>query len=304
MTHGTIVAIDAGQTGMKVRVQRVDARPVDSLSPGVRTDAPLAPQLAAVARAAAAGDEIAVVAAGVSGLIDGAADGRALREALGGVRVMIAHDSITSYLGALGDRTGAVVAAGGGVVTLGVGRSRVARVDGWGYIMGDAGSGYWIGRAALDAVMRAHDGRAEPTALTPVVQARWPDLETAYVALQSSADRVAQVASFARSVADAAADGDPAARRISAEAGRELAWSVDAALRRVAEPGAPAPAVAAIGGVFGSAPIRAAFAERLAELQPSAAIEPARGAGIDGAMALLGLAAGHPLLGHVFVAGG
>jgi N-acetylglucosamine kinase-like BadF-type ATPase len=35
--------------------------------------------------------------------------------------------------------------------------------------MGDAGSGYWLGRAALDAVMRAHDGRGPATALTEVV---------------------------------------------------------------------------------------------------------------------------------------
>ncbi len=49
--------------------------------------------------------------------------------------------------------------------------TRVARVDGWGNIMGDAGSGYWIGREALDAVMRAYDGRGPQTALTDVVRA-------------------------------------------------------------------------------------------------------------------------------------
>src|SRR5581483_2138299 len=37
--------------------------------------------------------------------------------------------------------------------------SAVACVDGWGHLLGDAGSGFWIGRRGLDAALRAHDGR-------------------------------------------------------------------------------------------------------------------------------------------------
>ncbi|MDT3318074.1 hypothetical protein Q9S71_14695 [Microbacterium sp. KSW4-11] len=44
-------------------------------------------------------------------------------------------------------------------MTLAVGDRDTARVDGWGWTMGDAGSGFWIGREALTAVMRAHDHR-------------------------------------------------------------------------------------------------------------------------------------------------
>ena len=88
--------------------------------------------------------------AGISGLTDQDADAAALLSLLAGTGIrstVLAHDSTTSYLGALGDTRGAVVASGTGVVTLAVGVETVARVDGWGYIMGDAGSGYWIGRA-------------------------------------------------------------------------------------------------------------------------------------------------------------
>ena len=169
MTDGGSLAIDAGQSGIKVR--HADAAGASEWSgPGIRTDLPLLPQLARVIEdAVEAGRAFDVVGLGVSGLTSEESDAGYLLAAAvqHGVRaVHLAHDSITAYLGALGDDRGVVVASGTGVVTLAVGRTEVARVDGWGYLIGDAGSGYWLGRAALDAVMRAHDGRGEPTALT------------------------------------------------------------------------------------------------------------------------------------------
>ena len=86
--------------------------------------------------------------------------------------------------------------------------------------MGDAGSGYWIGREALDAVMRAHDGRGEPTALTAVVRERWPDLESAYIDLQAAEDRVRVVASFANAVSDLAATDSIAGAHLPARGTR------------------------------------------------------------------------------------
>ncbi|MBU4465661.1 MAG: hypothetical protein KKH75_07420 [Actinobacteria bacterium] len=307
MHDDTILAIDAGQTGIRVRLERPDLPPVDHVFAGIRTHEPLLRQLAEVVRVAL-GEHGAtdVVTAGVSGLTRRESDAASLRSilSLGGTapRVVLAHDSVTSYLGALGDRTGAVVAAGTGVVTLGVGRTRVARVDGWGNIMGDAGSGYWIGREALDAVMRAHDGRGEPTALTAHVIARWPDIESAYIDLQGSEDRVAIVASFAEAVA-ALASTDTVAADICHRAAHELCLAATAALRRVAEPGDGHPTVCAIGGVFRSPQIRQRFVELLHEAYPGVSVQPSRGSGIDGAIALAHLGPDHALLGYVSTAG-
>ncbi len=187
MTVGGSLAIDAGQSGIKVR--HADAAGVSEWAgPGIRTDLPLLPQLARVMEdSVAAGRTFGTVGLGVSGLTSEESDAGYLLAAAvqHGVRVVhLAHDSITAYLGALGDDRGAVVASGTGVVTLAVGRTEVARVDGWGYLIGDAGSGYWLGRAALDAVMRAHDGRGEPTALSEFALAEFPDLDRAYIELQ------------------------------------------------------------------------------------------------------------------------
>ena len=160
----SVLAIDAGQTGMKVRVRRGAARD-DIVFDGIRTHEPLLPQLAHVVRAAMArtgldpgrhhrrGSPDSPTAMPTPPRCSRCSSDTGIRDAV------LAHDSTTSFLGALGDARGAVVASGTGVVTLAVGRDAIARVDGWGYIMGDAGSGYWIGREALDAVMRAFDGR-------------------------------------------------------------------------------------------------------------------------------------------------
>lgn len=289
---GGSLAIDAGQSGIKVR--HADAAGASEWAgPGIRTDLPLLPQLARVIEQALEQDRAATtVGLGVSGLTDDVADAGYLLAAAAafGVRsVHLAHDSITAYLGALGDARGAVVASGTGVVTLAVGAHEVARVDGWGYLIGDAGSGYWLGRAALDAVMRAHDGRGAPTALTAIVAADFPDLERAYIDLQSDPERVGRIAAYARPVADLA-ETDAVAAAIVEAAGRELAASVVAGLRRVGEADAAAPRVRGIGGVFGGTVLARAFTAAVAERVPSADVRIGEAHPLDGAAALAGVA--------------
>ncbi|WP_019181871.1 N-acetylglucosamine kinase [Microbacterium yannicii] len=301
MTRG-VLAIDAGQTGTKVRV---DGR--DALFPGIRTHEPLLPQLAGVARAALddTGAEVSIVTAGVSGLTTREADAAALLARIADpavVEVVLAHDSTTSFLGALGDGRGSVVAAGTGVVTLAVGRDRVARVDGWGNLVGDAGSGYWIGREALDAVMRSFDGRGPATALTEVARERWPDLTQAYIHLQSDDDRVRVIASFAEHVARLATEGDAVSQNITVRAGGELAHSVETSLRRVRVADDEAFGVCAIGGVFRSVQLRQAFASHIDASELDVVLVAPLGHGIDGAVALAGLAPRHPLAADVWVA--
>ncbi|MDD7945196.1 BadF/BadG/BcrA/BcrD ATPase family protein [Microbacterium sp. NE2HP2] len=297
MSERRVLAIDAGQSGIKVRATAASGE--DLLFPGIRTGEPLLPQLAAVVAETAArtGSPADIVVAGISGLTDANADADAMLAltAAQGVRgVVLAHDSTTSFLGALGDRRGAVVAAGTGVVTLAVGAETTARVDGWGWIMGDAGSGYWIGRQALDAVMRAYDGRGPTTELTATVSDRWPDLSQAYMSLQADPDRVRVVASFAAVVARAAVAGDTVAQDISVRAAHELAQSVRAAIAQVRTDEETFP-VCAIGGVFGSIPLLEAFTADLHTGDASVRLVAPVGVGIDGVVALADLGTSHPL---------
>ena len=48
-------------------------------------------------------------------------------------------------------------------------RGEAARAGGWGYVLGDEGSGYWIGRAALRAVLREADRRGPTHACSPLL---------------------------------------------------------------------------------------------------------------------------------------
>lgn len=303
MNARRVLAIDAGQSDIKVRVDD-GTRREDLTFRGIHTGIPLLPQLADVVRETLArtGTDLDVVTAGISGLTDRDADADALLALVhsdGVQATMLAHDSTTSFLGALGDRHGAVVAAGTGVVTLAVGETETARVDGWGWIMGDAGSGYWIGRAALDAVMRAYDGRGPATVLTEAALSRWPDLTQAYMALQADHDRVRVVASLAREVAAAADAGDAVAQDISRRAAHELASSARTAVRRVRTE-EPAFDVCAIGGVFASRTLHDAFESELGE---DLRLVSPRGVGIDGALALAEITPAHPLGAAVHRAG-
>src|SRR5690606_13555870 len=83
----------------------------------------------------------------------------ALAQCLGVRRVALVADAVSAYTGALGPRPGAVIAAGTGLIAIGTDLTGWHRADGWGHLLGDCGSGAWIGRAGLEAALRAHDGR-------------------------------------------------------------------------------------------------------------------------------------------------
>ena len=294
----THLAIDAGQTGIRTLLITDDVRGPEAELPGILTSEPLIPQLAKVIRDAASGP-IDTVSIGSTGLTREETDPGALRELVGAGEVLMAHDSVTSYLGALGHERGAVIAVGTGVVTLAVGETEVARVDGWGNLIGDAGAGYWIGRAALDAVMRDHDGRGDATALTGVVQKDFPDLEQAYIDLQGDPGRVRRIASYARVVGELAADGDPVSIRICGEAAHELAHSVATGLRRVGEAERPDPVVCGMGGVLRADAIAGPFHDLLRQRWEAVDIRKPIGEGIDGAALLPDVATTSALYGLI-----
>ena len=288
------LTIDAGQTGIRARLHTGTGAAVPFEFGGIRTDSALIPQLGEIVATVAAQTHqpITSVSAGISGFSKAETDPRELLASgtAHGVReVYLAHDSVTSYLGALGDEPGVVVAAGTGVVTLAVGAHDVARIDGWGNLIGDAGSGYWLGRAALDAVMRAYDGRGPATALTAAVRLDFPDLEMAYLDLQGDPLRVSRIAGYARQVTDLAAT-DVVAARICDGAAAELVLSAATGLRRVGEDTSAAPVVCGIGGVLRAPEIAARFEQGLRELWPAVDIRPAIANALDGAEYLARLA--------------
>ncbi len=284
------LSIDAGQTGIRALLRGDGAAEETFEFAGILTDTDLIPQLVdVVARVAgASGTSIHTVSAGISGFTYSPADADGLRtatDALGVREVCLAHDSVTSYLGALGDSLGAVIAVGTGVVTLAVGEFAVTRIDGWGNLIGDAGSGYWIGRAALDAVMRDYDGRGRRSALTDAVREDFPNLETAYLELQGDPGRVSRIAAYSRHVT-ALAPTDAVAAAICAAAAAELVLSVAAGLRRVGEGSGESPVVCGLGGVLRAPEINLPFEQGLRALWAAIDIRSPMATALEGAALL------------------
>lgn len=298
------LAIDAGQSGIKLRYRDGDQLTEWAVG-GIRTDLPLAPQLTQVIVAALDGRRVAAVGIGSSGFAEGsidAADLLAVAARFGATELRLAHDSITAYLGAHGDAHGVVTAAGTGVVTLAVGAAAVARVDGWGYLIGDAGSGYWIGVQALTEAMRQFDGRSEPGALLDVLRRDFADPACAYLDLQTDEGKVGRIAAYAREVAELA-EHDAGARQVVEQAGRELAHSALAGLRVVDELRTERVNVGGVGAVFGSAFVRESFEQMIRATLPAADISIGESHPLDGAERLLGVSTSSALLPHIALAG-
>src|SRR5437899_1484782 len=82
-------------------------------------------------------------------------------------RVLVVNDALIALVAGAQDAPGIVIIAGTGSIAYGRNAAgEAARAGGWGHMIGDEGSGYWIGREALAAVMRAGDGRGPATRLT------------------------------------------------------------------------------------------------------------------------------------------
>ncbi|WP_119295456.1 BadF/BadG/BcrA/BcrD ATPase family protein [Streptomyces sp. YIM 130001] len=218
----------------------------------------------------------------------------ALERELGVRRLALAADAVTAYAGALGQRAGAVVAAGTGLIALGTDLTSWHRADGWGHLLGDCGGGAWIGRAGLEAAFRAYDGRDGGSG---VLRERAEDFFDGPLTelpgkLYPRTDRPAVLASFAPEVARCAPQ-DPVAAGILREAARHIAEAAAA----VCPPDADG-TVGLTGGLFGMGEVLLApLREELARRIPGARPVPAAGDPLDGAVSLAtALCTGGPLL--------
>jgi len=180
----------------------------------------------------------------------------------------------------------------------------VACVDGWGHLLGDTGSGFWVGRRGLDAALRAHDGRPGGSAhLARLVERdvgpldRLPEL-----AARAGAGPVAAIASFSVQVAEAAEAGDDIARHIWREAAVALAESAVACARRLNPNSAVPIAISWVGGLFGvpDALLLEPFLARIRATFPAADLMPPAADALAGAARLAAPAARGPLAGLVF----
>ncbi|HEX6104568.1 MAG TPA: BadF/BadG/BcrA/BcrD ATPase family protein [Gemmatimonadales bacterium] len=192
-----------------------------------------------------------------------------LRKALRGEgladRVEVTTDIEIALAGAFEEGPGIVVSAGTGSISVGRDRNgRQARIGGYGWQMGDEGSGYAIGRAALGAVSRAQDGRSPRTALSERVLAATRSQDFDALVRWAASASPAEIAALAPHVLEIAATGDPLAQGIADYAARELSQLAICLLPLLDVE--PPVGVALTGGLLGAdGPLRRSVLQRLAE---------------------------------------
>jgi glucosamine kinase len=181
---------------------------------------------------------------------------RLRQELLDGMRgsfgdAAIVSDAASALAGGTGCRPGVVVIAGTGSIAYGENRlGETARAGGWGWRLGDEGSGYTIGLKAIMAALRAHDGRGPETVLKRKMVTRLGlgSMEGIIDWVYEPGREPRDIAYLVPLVREAEAEGDEAAALVMAEAGAELGLVANAVIRRLGMSGGFP--VSLNGGVF------------------------------------------------------
>jgi N-acetylglucosamine kinase-like BadF-type ATPase len=210
-------------------------------------------------------------------------------------------DARIALTGAVGFGPGIVIISGTGSVAFGRSPSGdESRAGGWGPTLGDEGSGFWIAREGLSAIVRAHDGRGYSTMMTDLLCNEYsmcsPDELPKFV--YAATTHVDDIARYGKLVIESAIAGDVVAQEILARAGSELAECVLAIARKLHMADTNFP-VAYVGGAFHAGdlllnPMRL----RLERDAPGATLTPPLKPPVEGAAMMAQEAAEKPRVGR------
>jgi N-acetylglucosamine kinase-like BadF-type ATPase len=200
-------------------------------------------------------------------------------------RVRIVNDALIALVAGSGERHGIVVLSGTGSIAYGLDAGgRSARSGGYGNLLADEGSAYWLGHQALRAAVRASDGRGPATLLLGSVLAALrvgSVSELAERVYRDSGLPKHEIAQLASLVEDASRAGDAVAAELIARAAAELALAAASVARQLGFGQAPLPVVLA-GGTFKACPSLVDATRRALDVPGARATlletEPAQGA--------------------------
>ena len=159
-----------------------------------------------------------------------------LQELLGNIAVQIVGDMETALVANMDDEAGVLVISGTGAIAYGIDlNQKTYRSGGWGHLVGDEGSAYWIAAQGLRMALKSFDGRGKMTDLYAAFKS--------YLDCENHSDLVStiyhptfnksQMADLARVVGEVAEGGDQTAIQILQEAGIELAHLGASVIRKL-----------------------------------------------------------------------
>ncbi len=242
------LGVDGGGSNLRVAIVRSDMSPlhqirVDGVNPNIwgREHAATRVQKTikqALQEAEFTADQIQGVGVGIAGA-SGYHSEKWLRQVIAGILpgcfVVPSSDHEIALVGALGKHEGVLILSGTGSVAFGVNATgQSAQVGGWGYLIGDEGSGFRIGLDALQAVVQAIDGRGDSTELIDAITTRLElndplDLIHWLYHMPRNHD----VAALAPLVMNTAAAGDSVAQQIIQSACDALTLHVTTVMKRL-----------------------------------------------------------------------
>lgn len=210
--------------------------------------------LKVIRKAGVEAKDVGVVVASLAGL-DCSLDFKAVEDALEGFpigSITLVHDSMSALYATNAGRESAIIIAGTGSATAGINsRGEYARAGGWGYILGDEGSGFYLAKRGIVAALLEYEERGPKTMITSLLlkrfNAKTPDEIIWHV--YTGGISITEFARLAPLVTQAALDDDSVAVSILRDAGRELANTVSGVIRRLKMEGDEFP-IGLIGGVF------------------------------------------------------
>jgi N-acetylglucosamine kinase len=200
-----------------------------------------------------------VICLGIAG-VDREADVAIVRGIMGRIgykaRILVVNDALIALQAGVGDDPGIVIVSGTGSIAYGRNeQGEAARSGGWGYVLGDEGSGYWIGRLALRAAVRHADGRGRATSLTPRLLEHFGVQRAEELIYRVYHEELSPraIAATAKYVQEARDDGDIVAAGILNRAADELMTAATTVMTRLALTDRPFTFVLA-GGIFRAVP--------------------------------------------------
>ena len=147
------------------------------------------------------------------------------------VHLNLGSDTICALNAAIGPTAdGLLIIVGtGSIACLRMGKQRI-RVGGWGYLIGDEGSGYDMGKSAINAALRAFDGRGPQTILVDLIE-KESGLPISEITKKVYSSGRTAIASYASVLINAAKDKDIVATQILERCVEELILHVKAAMK-------------------------------------------------------------------------
>ncbi len=206
--------------------------------------------------------------------------------------LVIEHDAHEALMaGSLGEPGISVIAGTGSIAYGWDGRSRyIAGNHGW--LLGDQGSGFWIGFKGLRTAVRMLDGRLEKSVLADLVLKHIGagDKEELSYIIYNRGFSVDYIASLAPIVAEACSLGDHTACNILYRAGYELAKAVKAVATRTRLRGGYG--VYYTGGVFSIGTVKSSFEKHVRELVNGVSVEMIKYRPVVGSLVIAAIRAG------------